>query len=355
MSMCWRLQVDENTRTLALQWACKKGDNPLVRRLIEYGAQVDQTWSPRETNLLIREEMYPLAAAIAHHHVGLVEALLKEHGANPQGPNIRQSSQTDSRSSRSPLDHALDPNFFSPVQMDKDVRFHIIRMLLDHEALPNPAEAVGHDMDDLPISLALTNDDVPASLLERMLSMSSDFRVPADPWEAGALGGFYNHFIAKARAMAGPGKRLTSTQAEKLKLILSDHWVTGQDPSNSRQSPIVMAVDCLIVQRQNFLGWRSSKECDERSEYIIGQFETLFDAGLDVKESETPSTNPPYHEDQWGSYSTAIACLCRDGDWGEFPVGRIINLLIKRGVSVNAKVINNMSTCPAPSPLRERD
>lgn len=147
-------------------------------------------------------------------------------------------------------------------------------------------------------------------------------------------------------------------QGQLLQLILSNHSLPASGP-RSRQSPIVMAVNGLIIMNRHFLGFGrdilellegTCKDCEE----ILGIFKMLFDEGMDVSQSETPGNEPPFHKNHWGLHSIVNACLCLPGYSRKFQVEEAIDFLIERGVSVDARVINTMSTFPASSSLQDK-
>ncbi|KAK7746597.1 hypothetical protein SLS62_009318 [Diatrype stigma] len=367
----WLLESDEKTRVAALKWACKNGDNLLLRTLFNVGAQVDQYW-PDPYSFATSNKAYPLALAIVHQQVELVEALLKEHGANPQGPMLMTVFPMHMRGSISPMEHA----FNTDVHMDKAARVRIINLLLDHGAVPDPPEKVYFlGVEGLPIPQAITNDDIPASLLARMLSTTSVHPISATgefSLRGGGVSTFYTSFIEQFRSMSGAG--FNPNQMEKWKVLLdailahgkalnwtamklfedilfidrgarkkkeqilqviaANHSLTGLGPV-SQQSPIVMAVNGLIVRKLDSLG--TGKDGMKDRDEVLGIFKMLLDAGMDVKQIEAPAEMPPFHMDRWGLHSTAIACLCLPGYSQQFDVEKIIDFLIEKGVPVDAK------------------
>ena len=378
------LESDMDTLQAALYWACMNGNNNLLCTALGLGIPVDQCWPevgkyPRCRSELYVEALTPLCVAIAHQQFDTVEALIKVHGADVNAPHLSPPSVPtwwwySTKHRRRPLEWAI------AVEQESSMRIRLVELLLDHGADPIEFD-YRITISDSAISQALVNDEVPARILRRMISMGprpTDYKMPSgNSWEQKTrqLDGFqyYVYFFDTHRNRQG---LFTLNEMDKLRLMQDNALAKAEDLSEvpitffkhalyariswEKQLQLVkltltrlpkrsaMDTDAMVLAVNGVIGcksaeFRRNKDDCKKSIRIL---KALLDFGIGPGRDEEVligngfyNKDSPFCTNEWGLSSSPLACLCMSVYAREFRVQDIIDFLIEKGTRVDAKVI----------------
>ncbi|RYP65105.1 hypothetical protein DL769_006427 [Monosporascus sp. CRB-8-3] len=383
-----------NRRTLysALYWACMNGDVELLRTTMRLRAHVDYGFPASLNHPRCRSSRYPyartpLAVAVSHGNLDVVEALLREYRADSNAFPISMGGTGMSRTT--PLLWALQAH----LKMETGVR--LVELLLHYNASPDPLKnfpPMGEG--EVPIMFALKVERVPAEIFKRMVAASSDMAWSGHNIHIRGHYAYYEHYIrahekqdrwptisispADLDAYFEERELFTPNEFEKLKILreaalspdgtarrtgwthitflehalhadlppakqrqLLELSLVGCSPlravgTYSRHSPLLMAVNGLIYKRRHELN------SDGDYQRILGLLEMLLDAGMNTSQDWASYRNfqdgfSILRDRDWGLPSNPLACLCVSGYADSFPVRCVVDFLIQHGTPVNAR------------------